>query len=63
MLFRSIFGIGFPPFRGGPLRMLDDIGATQAVAILRDLQRDYGPRFAPAPLLEEMAGSGEKFYE
>lgn len=59
----AIFGIGFPPFRGGPLRMLDDIGATQAVAILRDLQRDYGPRFAPAPLLEEMAGSGEKFYE
>lgn len=59
----AIFGIGFPPFRGGPLRMLDDVGAARAVAILRDLQQDYGARFAPAALLEEMASTGAKFYE
>ncbi|MBA3554758.1 MAG: enoyl-CoA hydratase/isomerase family protein, partial [Gemmatimonadales bacterium] len=27
----AVFGIGFPAFRGGPLRMLDDIGASRAV--------------------------------
>ena len=58
----AIFGIGYPAFRGGPLRYLDDIGAAQAVQVLRDLQREFGARFAPAESLVRMAESGGRFY-
>jgi 3-hydroxyacyl-CoA dehydrogenase/enoyl-CoA hydratase/3-hydroxybutyryl-CoA epimerase len=58
----AIFGIGFPPFLGGPLRYLDDVGARSAVATLERLAAVYGPRFAPAPLLVSMANSSGRFY-
>ncbi len=58
----AVFGIGFPPFRGGPLRYLDELGASRAVEILEMLQARHGDRFAPAPLLRQMAESGERFY-
>ncbi len=58
----AIFGIGYPPFLGGPLRTLDRAGIPQAVEILRRLATTYGDRFAPAPRLERMAADGERFY-
>ncbi|MEP6590696.1 MAG: fatty acid oxidation complex subunit alpha FadJ [Gemmatimonadota bacterium] len=58
----AIFGIGFPPFRGGPLRTLDAIGAGEAVAMLERLEAAHGPRFHPAPVLEEMARTGGRWY-
>ena len=58
----AVFGIGFPPFRGGPLRYLDSYGAQQAVTTLDELAGKYGERFAPAPLLKRMAGDGGRFY-
>lgn len=58
----AIFGIGFPPFRGGPLRWLDRIGIARAVDTLQRLERTYGARFAPAPLLLQRAEGGELFY-
>jgi 3-hydroxyacyl-CoA dehydrogenase/enoyl-CoA hydratase/3-hydroxybutyryl-CoA epimerase len=58
----AVFGIGFPPFRGGPLRYLDSYGAQQAVTTLDELAGKYGERFAPAPLLKRMAGDGVRFY-
>ncbi len=59
----AIFGIGFPPFRGGPLRLLDDLGAAQVVSTLRALEAEFGPRFAPAPALVALASSGGRYYE
>ena len=59
----AIFGIGFPPFRGGPLRMIDDLGAAQVVSTLRALMAEFGPRFAPAGSLVAMAEQGGKFYD
>ncbi|MEO8449612.1 MAG: 3-hydroxyacyl-CoA dehydrogenase NAD-binding domain-containing protein, partial [Gemmatimonadota bacterium] len=59
----AIFGIGFPPFRGGPLRMIDSLGAGAVVKTLDELTARYGPRFEPAPVLREMAGNGGRFYE
>ena len=59
----AIFGIGFPPFRGGPLRRIDSLGAAQVVETLDELAGRYGPRFEPAPVLREMGGSGGRFYE
>ncbi len=58
----AIFGIGFPPFRGGPLRTLDAIGAAEVVARLERLVQLHGPRFTPAPVLEEMARGGGQWY-
>lgn len=59
----AIYGIGFPPFRGGPLRMIDDIGPAQVVRTLKGLVAAYGERFAPAPALVRMAEDGSRFYE
>jgi 3-hydroxyacyl-CoA dehydrogenase/enoyl-CoA hydratase/3-hydroxybutyryl-CoA epimerase len=58
----AIFGIGFPPFRGGPFRALDAIGAAQAIGILEHLAGDYGDHFAPAPILADLARRGGRFH-
>ena len=38
----ALFGIGFPAFRGGPLRVIDDLTATKVVDVLRDLEDVHG---------------------
>ena len=58
----AIFGIGFPPFLGGPFRYIDQLGADVLVAQLRNLESRFGSRFAPAPLLVTMAEKQERFY-
>lgn len=58
----AVFGIGYPAFRGGPLRYLDTLGAGAVVDRLEQLERRYGPRFAPAPALKRMAASGSRFH-
>ncbi len=58
----ALFGIGFPAFRGGPLRELDNLSAAEAVVRLERLAAQYGPRFDPAPVLEEMARTGQRWY-
>ncbi|MBI4420133.1 MAG: enoyl-CoA hydratase/isomerase family protein [Gemmatimonadetes bacterium] len=58
----AIFGFGFPPFRGGPLRYIDDLGVATVVEELQRLQRERGARFAPVARLQRMAGAGERFY-
>jgi 3-hydroxyacyl-CoA dehydrogenase / enoyl-CoA hydratase / 3-hydroxybutyryl-CoA epimerase len=59
----AVLGLGFAPFRGGPFWYLDQTGASLVLARLRELEARYGPRFAPAALLEEKAGTGERFGE
>ena len=58
----AVFGIGFPPFRGGPLRYVDTVGAGEIVRQLEELDRAHSPRFTPAPLLVRMAREGKRFY-
>ena len=58
----AIFGIGFPPFLGGPFRYIDQLGAANLLAQLRNLESRFGSRFAPAPLLVQMAEQQQKFY-
>ena len=58
----AIFGIGFPPFLGGPLRLIDSLGAAAVVATLEGLARAHGPRFEPGDALVEMARQGGTFY-
>jgi len=58
----AIYGFGFPPFRGGPLRYLDDVGADRLYAELQRLSERLGPRFAPSEAIVEHARSRARFY-
>jgi 3-hydroxyacyl-CoA dehydrogenase / enoyl-CoA hydratase / 3-hydroxybutyryl-CoA epimerase len=58
----AIFGFGFPPFRGGPLRHADDLGAARLVGELERLAQRCGARFAPSEHLRQMATRNGKFY-
>ena len=57
-----VFGIGFPPFRGGLLRYADKLGAQAIVRKLEEYGKKFGERFTPPRSLIEMAGSGKGFY-
>ena len=59
----AVFGLGFPPFRGGPFRWADAVGAKALVEKLERLRDRLGPRFTPAPLLVELAARGGRFHE
>ncbi|SFR43213.1 3-hydroxyacyl-CoA dehydrogenase / enoyl-CoA hydratase / 3-hydroxybutyryl-CoA epimerase / enoyl-CoA isomerase [Marinobacter daqiaonensis] len=56
-----IYGIGFPPFRGGALRYIDDMGVDRFVE-LADKYADLGPLYHPTEKLRDMAKNGEKFF-
>jgi 3-hydroxyacyl-CoA dehydrogenase/enoyl-CoA hydratase/3-hydroxybutyryl-CoA epimerase len=58
----AIFGIGFPPFRGGPFRCVDAIGATELVARLNALNARHAGRYEPCALLVQMANAGRTLY-
>jgi 3-hydroxyacyl-CoA dehydrogenase/enoyl-CoA hydratase/3-hydroxybutyryl-CoA epimerase len=59
----SILGWGFAPFTGGTISYIDMLGARRFVALCQDLEKKYGPRFAPPKLLLDMAAKDETFYE
>ena len=44
-----IFGTGFAPFRGGPLRYARERGAAEVRRRLEQLAQSHGPRFQPDP--------------
>ena len=58
----AIFGIGFPPFLGGPFNYIDKIGAANLVSKLNQWQAEFGERFAPCDALVKMAEQGDKYY-
>ena len=60
-----IYGIGFPPFRGGALHYIDDVGIDKFVARADELAAAVGPlkaMYLPTEKLREMAASGEAFF-
>ncbi|HET6880456.1 MAG TPA: 3-hydroxyacyl-CoA dehydrogenase NAD-binding domain-containing protein, partial [Pirellulales bacterium] len=56
-----IYGIGFPPFKGGLLFWADTIGAAKLIEMLKPYE-PLGQRYQPTPMLADMAKSGESFY-
>lgn len=56
-----IYGIGFPPFRGGLLFWADCVGAASILERLAPYEH-LGERFQPTPLLVETARNGGRFY-
>lgn len=59
----AIFGIGFPPFLGGPFNYIDKIGAVEVVSKLNYMSREFGERFTPCNALVEMAEQGNRYYD
>jgi len=58
----AIFGLGFPPFLGGPFRYLGHLGSRFVLEVLEGLHKRYGERFHPAPLLTDLEKQGKDFY-
>jgi 3-hydroxyacyl-CoA dehydrogenase/enoyl-CoA hydratase/3-hydroxybutyryl-CoA epimerase/enoyl-CoA isomerase len=56
-----IYGIGFPPFRGGACRYVDQTGAARFVA-LADQFAGLGKLYEAPQLLRDMAAAGRKFF-
>jgi 3-hydroxyacyl-CoA dehydrogenase/enoyl-CoA hydratase/3-hydroxybutyryl-CoA epimerase/enoyl-CoA isomerase len=60
-----IYGIGFPPFRGGALHYIDDIGIDKFVTRADELAAAAGPlkaMYLPTDKLREMAAKGDAFF-
>ena len=58
----AVFGIGFPPFLGGPFRMLDIQGVTKFVDRMLRYRDEMGPQFEPCQLLKDHAKTNKKFH-
>lgn len=57
----AVFGIGFPPFLGGPFRYMDSRGAGDIVVRLERLAGQHGERFTPCERLRQMAENNLTF--
>jgi len=58
----AILGWGFAPWTGGPISLIDGVGAKAFVETCDRLAQQYGKRFSAPALLREMAEKGETFY-
>ena len=52
----AIFGAGFPPFTGGPIKYAQEIGISKVVERLTQLSEEFGPRFHPHPGWNRLRG-------
>jgi 3-hydroxyacyl-CoA dehydrogenase/enoyl-CoA hydratase/3-hydroxybutyryl-CoA epimerase/3-hydroxyacyl-CoA dehydrogenase/enoyl-CoA hydratase/3-hydroxybutyryl-CoA epimerase/enoyl-CoA isomerase len=57
-----IYGIGFPPFKGGLFFWADQLGAEKILDKLKPYA-PLGKRFEPTKLLTKVAKSGGRFYD
>jgi 3-hydroxyacyl-CoA dehydrogenase/enoyl-CoA hydratase/3-hydroxybutyryl-CoA epimerase len=58
-----IFGIGFPPFRGGPLRYADNEGADRIVTAIERFGTEVnGQRYQVCKFLKNIAEKSGRFY-
>jgi 3-hydroxyacyl-CoA dehydrogenase/enoyl-CoA hydratase/3-hydroxybutyryl-CoA epimerase len=58
----AILGWGFAPFTGGPVSLIDTLGAAAFVARCEIFAANYGERFRPNRLLRDMAERNDTFY-
>jgi len=57
-----IMGIGFPVFRGGAMRYIDQMG-VKAFVEMADRYADLGKLYQVTDSLREMAAKGESFFK
>ncbi len=54
----SIYGWGFPAFKGGAIRYIEDYGVERFIERCNDLEKEYGQRFRPPRKLREIVKRG-----
>ncbi|MCT4642880.1 MAG: 3-hydroxyacyl-CoA dehydrogenase NAD-binding domain-containing protein [Bacteriovoracaceae bacterium] len=58
-----IFGIGFPPFRGGLLKYADSEGLDRILESIKGFSESVSDkRYGPMPYLEKLVSEGKTFY-
>jgi len=56
-----VYGVGFPPFRGGVFRWIDSIGVAKFVELC-DQYKELGPLYQATDAMRQMAANGESYY-
>lgn len=56
-----VYGIGFPPFRGGVMHYLDELG-LDTFCTMAEKYTDLGLLYQPTERMKQMAASGEKYF-
>ncbi|KOO12156.1 multifunctional fatty acid oxidation complex subunit alpha, partial [Vibrio xuii] len=56
-----VYGLGFPPFRGGVFRYLDSLGIAEFLEMAKQYE-DLGAMYRVPQMLIDMAAKGETFY-
>ena len=59
----AILGWGFAPWTGGPLSLIDGVGAAQFVAVCDGYAERFGDRWAVPPGLRAMVNTRGAFYD
>ncbi|MEC9465361.1 MAG: fatty acid oxidation complex subunit alpha FadJ [Myxococcota bacterium] len=57
----AIFGLGFPPYTGGPFTYCDTVGVDTIVSKLKAHADRFGSRFEPAQILVDHANANKRF--
>jgi 3-hydroxyacyl-CoA dehydrogenase/enoyl-CoA hydratase/3-hydroxybutyryl-CoA epimerase len=59
-----IFGIGFPPFRGGLLKYADSEGLDRLISAMEERAKSVDEaRYTPCDYLKDLAANKKKFYD
>merc|ERR1711871_782733 len=58
----AVFGVGFPPFRGGPFRWMDHFGIQEFVDHCDRLRDAHGEHWEAPQLMRDMAKQGKKWH-
>lgn len=58
----AVFGLGFPPFLGGPFRFVDSYGPQKLLNDIMRFRDTYGNHFQPCDMLKQYAQQNKKFH-
>jgi len=56
-----LYGYGYPRYRGGPMFTADLIGLPKVLEAVKRYEKDVGPWWKPAGILEKLAAEGGRF--